>query len=141
MADNLDLLVLNTTNLDGMLTAETKDHDGDKNRVLENGRLNHIQVSWKLTGTLITDDVLTGSWHLQAFFERIGAGPEFSVPSLAPIDVAWDHDGTYSITIPIPAGTVPAGAYKVVVLLSHLNASGRPTRMAGFVELPMVRFI
>lgn len=139
MPDNLDLLVATTTDLDGTLIAQTIDNDGQPNKVLQNGIANSIRVRWQLTGTLIAANVLTGSWQLQAFFERIGGGAEFSVPA-APIVIPWDPTGVYDESVPIPAGTAAVGAYKLVVLVSHLNAVGNPTRMSGFFELPLVRF-
>lgn len=141
MAENFDFLTATVADLTGKLVADTVDNDGIPNKVLQNGIANGIRVHWELTGNLIAFDSLNGSWELQAVLEKIGGGGgEFTLTH--PV-IPWNHasPAVYDATIDIPAG-VPAqtGAYKVVVLLQHLNFANNPTRMAGFVEIPMVRF-
>lgn len=138
MPDNFDLLVNNSEQLDGYLTAYMQDEDGHRSNVLDRDVVNSIRVRWELNGSLLP--MFSGSWQLQAVFERIGSGTNYEIPT-PPATVPWSPGGIYNQTITIPAGTINAGAYKVVVLLSHLDAAANPTQMAGFVEFPVVRFI
>lgn len=138
MPDNFDFEAIKFT--DGSLTALMVDEDGDPNKVIDKSAASKIEVKWSLTTT--DPWVLNGTtFHLAANAELIGSG---EVTALATKDVlvatptlSWDE------FLPITPAMMEDGAYKIVVLLTHTApypTGDKKTRLAGFVEIPMVQF-
>ncbi len=110
----------------------------------------NIKCDWYITGPWASS--LGGNWYLQADFESIGGGPEFSTtPITVPLNGSTGP-GSYTRTITIPAGAlfpggnpkVPAGhrtgAYAVTVQLAYTDMAGSPGPMAASFDLGKVTF-
>jgi hypothetical protein len=102
-----------------------------------------IQLHWSITGYLVS--AIGGDWRLQAFLESMGGGFEGSVvgPVSHPVVLGAIVNNTrnYAQTLPVPPNpAITAGAYKLVITITHLNA-GVPTQLAAYVEGPILQFI
>jgi hypothetical protein len=123
--------------MDGTLNARMVDNDGIESNVLHVTVDNGIRVRWYTEGmfTPLIDNACL--WNIQAAFESIGpTPPEFIVAGVGQPYVP----GAHGYVIPLPANTIQAGAYKIVVMVSLLDPTGAETFVNGFVEIPMVRF-
>ena len=125
----------------GNLSAVIKDKDDQPNRVIDKHDGATIEVTWNL----VTTDpwmMIGTSFHLSASAEAIGS---VEVLPLGTKDILVTK-GPLSWTerMDIDASKIPEGAYKIVVLLTHTapypDSKDVVTRLAGFVELPMVQF-
>jgi hypothetical protein len=86
-------------------------------------------------------DLVAGDWQVEAYLIPIfPAGP--AIPLVVPGNPfpLLPHPPAWIVTVPIAAGSVPNGLYKALVTITHFN-QGAATRMGGFVEIPMVRFM
>jgi hypothetical protein len=145
MPDNFDFEDIKF--LDGELLAEIIDEDGTPNKVIEKGTPAKVKVDWWLK----TNDpwILDGTkWLLEVYAESIGPGGEPLVakvevpigpgPFPEPHKIEWHEQVLIDTNIP------EDGACKMVLLLTHraqfVDGSWRKTRLAGFVEIPMVQF-
>ena len=113
------------------------DPAGMPSRVIDTNTGFRIDVAWSLTGSAIP--YLGGTWTVRALVESMGAGFEGQIGSTTTVPV--DGSSSYTVSITVPAGTVPPPAgddtvYKLVVLVSHTSVSGTKTEMAGFGEGP-----
>ncbi len=154
MSETFELYTAGAGFTDGDMTVVLHDADGIENRVLHASLANSFFVRWHLEGpdVLLVDPA--ARWHLVAHFESIGPAETTDITEPAPVDVLWaagtlvpDNFMRWNGTIPIAGGTIPAGVYKAVVLISFqlppLPATPdvwRDTNMSGFYEIPMVRF-
>lgn len=126
----------------GDLTAVIKDKDDQPNRVIDKLAGATIEVKWNL----VTTDpwMLIGTtFHLTALAEAIGRVEVLPLASKDMLVAAGPLSWTEKLEIP-PASAIPDGPYKIVVTLSHTapypSGVDVVTRLAGFVELPMVQF-
>jgi hypothetical protein len=95
----------------------------------------HLKVSWQLHGTLVP--ALCGKWHVTAFLESIGPGPEYKVP-------LGDYDmdkSSYDFEYPIHPKilNMEPGPYKLVTVITATNKFGKPMPFAAFEESPMLQ--
>jgi hypothetical protein len=107
-----------------------------------------IQVELSAAGILVP--ALGGTWHVTAYLESMGPGPDLDLPNVFldtdEIDVPLNGGANYTFTISVPAGAVPvrpearSSAYKLVVVVSYTDLLNNPSRMAGFVEGSMLQF-
>lgn len=105
-----------------------------------------VKVDWEMHGILAK--FLHATFELRILLESIGPGAELALPATVvevdSLSTPWvGGQRVYSRNIPIPAGTVPAGAYKLVTLLQlydHANPGAKPYPVAGMVEGPIVNF-
>jgi hypothetical protein len=132
--------------LTGTIQIDVQDQDGTPNRVLEIDRPWRIVLDWHLIGPFAC--TLAGTWSAQAMVESIGSGFEGQVgptvtrnlltqmmPDSTPTNCHWHAH------IDVPAGTVtPVGVYKLVSLITYVDAGGDPRPMAGFVDYPLITF-
>lgn len=125
----------------GEITGYTHEVDGvPPSTVIKTTDTWHIHVDWQTTGN--ATGMITGEWHIQAFLESMGPGPEKTIiepplvipltPGVSPI--------LYSREVPIQPKIVPAGTYKLVVVMTYIEPTGHPGPMAGFIEGPLLQF-
>jgi hypothetical protein len=97
-----------------------------------------VHLKWELRGSLVA--MVDGEWHIQAYLESMGTGFEGELKS--PGDTLPVNPGSplYEHRFRVPAGTVEAGSYKLVTHISYVRPDGLPGPMAGFYEVPLVRF-
>ena len=105
-----------------------------------------VKVDWEMHGILAK--FLHATFELRILLESIGPGAELALPATVvevdTLSAPWvGGQRVYSRKITIAAGTVPAGAYKLVTLLQlydHANPGAKPYPVAGMVEGPIVNF-
>ncbi len=100
-----------------------------------------VVVSWNISG--IAAMFLGGNWTVRVFVESIGPGPEVQVGTTQVVPLSAAPPATsrsYNTTMPVGAGVLPEGSYKLVTLLNYENA-GVSGEMAAFVESPIVQII
>lgn len=97
-----------------------------------------IRVDWNTSGSIAT--AIGGNWQLRAFLESMGGGFEGQIGPTVNVSAAGPLSKTASIPV-APANTlgITAGAYKLVVTLTHLNPN--PTGIAGYEEGKIVQFV
>ena len=103
----------------------------------------HIHIQCDTVGS--ATGMITGNWHLHAYLESIGPGPERSlfdpdehiIPLTPKTPPATVH---YHKHPDIRAGVVPAGPYKLIVAVTYIDADGNPGEMAGYWEGPIIQF-
>lgn len=96
----------------------------------------HLQVNWQVHGLFVPS--ICGTWQVRAYLESIGPGPELLVASR---DISMNGQNDYSHVFLI-GPNVPnrPGPYKLVTVLTSLNALGRPAPFAGYDEGPILQF-
>lgn len=98
-----------------------------------------VRVECHLFGTALIS--LGGDFRFEVYAESFGPGPEVTLGN-ASVNVAGGAGGatnkTYTTNIPVAAGTLPAGVYKLVTVLTHSNL-GQPTNIVGFEEGPTIQ--
>lgn len=133
--------------LDGGLTADIIDQDGDPNKVFEKGMPAKMHIDWwlKTTDPWLLDGT---KWVLEVRIESIGAGSEMTLAHKeVPIGLVTFPEPNKMLwhqLIPLDTTLPEDGAYKIVVLLTHAakfaDGTWRKTRLAGFKEIQMVQF-
>jgi hypothetical protein len=100
-----------------------------------------VRLHWTTHGDLAP--ILDGLWKVQILMEAIGVA-EYQLPVQYRLrDVPFDQHSyhEYDITLTIPKGIVPAGVYKLVVVVSLVGkTTGVPAPVAGFSEGPLLNF-
>jgi hypothetical protein len=148
MSANFDTLTNVTTDLEGeILSVEALDADLDPNHVLPRNREWNVRVKWQIKGLCAPG--LGGDWHVRVNLESIGKGFEgmvkeqiVPVNSVAPA-LTLNYDTTIKLPRPDSISDFIAGAYKLVVIITHTNTGGgvtKQTRMAGFYEGYLLEF-
>ena len=104
-----------------------------------------ITIEWHVEGSALDPSsalgLKPGEWKATAHLESIGSAA--GEHDLGPATIRWDA-GTfdpallrysYSVTIPVTAGFLSSGLYKLAAAVTYtLDSTGGPARMAGFVE-------
>lgn len=140
LTGKLDATIVDSTNLAPEVVL---------NRQVANG----INIGWKLTGLMAPNYHNADNFRLTAYLEEASNGTDQVVTGA----IFQGSTGTLSgggfnarlefpaavfpnpPTLLIPANSIPAGVYRVTVVLSHQPAGTNP-RVAGFVDLGMVEF-
>ncbi|MFN8109421.1 MAG: hypothetical protein U0Y82_06195 [Thermoleophilia bacterium] len=94
-----------------------------------------VQVSWTQSGFIAGIlGTISSQWVVELVYDRIG-GPEGDAPAAPNPRLISASDGTLtnSTTFTVPAGSLPAGVYSMVVLLSLKDSYG--LRLAAFEEI------
>lgn len=120
------------------LYAGVYEHGQPTNRIINVAGPWDVRASWRVDGPL--RELICGKWCVQARFESIGEGPEFTLHG--PEFVFGCEHECYSVVIP-GGGIRPddCGApYKAVVTLTYKSMCGKPGPILGFVEIPMLQF-
>ncbi|HSJ85772.1 MAG TPA: hypothetical protein VK909_01090 [Anaerolineales bacterium] len=148
MSTNFDTLTNVTTDLEGAITSvQVYDVDMDPNHVLPRNREWYVAVQWQVKGLCAPG--LGGDWHIRVNLESMGGGFEgtvkeqiVSVNSIAPA-LTLNYAETIALPSPNTIGGFNAGAYKLIVIITHTNTGGgvtKRTRMAGFYESYLLEF-
>lgn len=106
-----------------------------------------VEVKWRMEGAFVP--FLIDQFQLRSFIESIGPGLEAALPMGGPVVVNTlaaplqaGNVREYSANINVPAGTVPAGVYKVVTVVQlHDDAPpASPYPIVATVEGPILTF-
>ena len=101
-----------------------------------------VQVDWDTFGPLA--GFWSAEFHLQAFVEGMGTAAEMDSPpvvedTLVAGSLVGPGHRKYRKKIEFAAGSLPAGVYKVVVLVQMYQAGGAPAYpIVASVDLPLV---
>lgn len=130
---------------DGTITASAHEHGGTAPQtIIGTDQSWAVNVSWTNTGPATS--MVAGTYDLHLLLERVGPGADLDLtdpflpdhripltPGAPPVN--------YSRHVDIAPGVVPAGVYKLVVLLRYLDINGQPGPMAAFEETsPLLQF-
>lgn len=101
-----------------------------------------VRLQFHINGPLALG--LAGQWEVRSFVESIGNGFEGQVGSVivplgAGVFVPADRKN-YTAEVAVPAGTVPAGAYKLVTTVTYRQPDGTLGPLAGYCEERMLQF-
>ena len=149
--------------LDGSITTLKHDVGGgvalggfftDEPTIISTSQTWMIHVRWETRGPL--NILLTGNWHLHAYLESMGPGPDVDVTDIADPDAPHvialapaAGVSFYSADIAVPANVVglPAGTamlqtglYKLAVALTYIGPTGVPGPIAAYEEGPVLQF-
>jgi hypothetical protein len=148
MSTNFDTLTNVKADLEGAITdVDVYDADMDPNHVLPRNREWKVRVKWYVKGLCAPG--LGGDWHVRINLESMGKGFEgtvkeeiVSVNSIPPA-LTLNYDETVALPRPDSISGLSAGAYKLIVIITHTNTGGgvtKRTRMAGFYESYLLEF-
>jgi len=127
----------------GTITASAHEHGGEPPQsIIRTNQSWAVNVNWTNTG--IATGMIAGNWDLHLLLERIGPGNDLDLtdPSdhIIPLSPG-PSPVNYFRHIDLPAGRVPAGIYKLVVMLRYLEPGGAPGPMSAYEELsPLIEF-
>lgn len=102
-------------------------------------------IEWSLSDA--REDMLAGSWLVQAHLESVVPGQNYSLPEGGPARIAMGSyireeqtTGTYryACDIAVDAGIVPTGMFKCVVVVRSVRLDGTSGRLIGFYEGAML---
>jgi len=101
-----------------------------------------VNVAWKNTGP--ATGMIGGNYDLHLLLERIGPGDDLDLTDpndhFIPL-TPGPEPVNYAKHVDIPAHRVPAGIYKVVVVLRYFEPSGAPGPMSAYEETsPLIEF-
>ena len=96
----------------------------------------HLEVTWQLHGIFVP--LLCGIWHVRAYLESIGPGPELII---ADEQTPMTGANNYRLLLRIPPNRPSEeGPYKLVTVITAKNQQGNPAPFAGFDEGPVLAF-
>jgi hypothetical protein len=110
--------------------------------IIKSGVAFSIHIDWGIDGTAVP--LMAGDFHVKAFFESYGGGPEPSFPPVGSVDVPVTsaplvgNSRHYTSHIPVP-GTLPVGAYAMVVLITYTGPSGTAGPLAASSDEVLVQ--
>ena len=140
--------------VDASITMDVRDptESNQRIRVVATADPWDLEVDWCVCGSVAS--MLSGCWYVQVFIDDIdGVGPTSGLIGSAHVDLA---DGTLSTEaeedttcfeyrFTFPAGSVQAGVYRLVVVITCASGScDRPEpllrNMCGYAEVPVLVF-
>lgn len=97
-----------------------------------------VKANWHIQGPVAP--IVGGDWKVSVYAESMGPGAEANLGSqnVAVNSAPPPSPRNYTATINVPAGTLPAGVYRLVTVLNYSNL-GVPQEIAGFAEGPFVQ--
>jgi hypothetical protein len=98
-----------------------------------------VHVTWDTSGLFVPLVNPAASWNISAYLESIGPGPEAVIATGTEPFGPPANAHNYSKVLNIAAGAVPAGPYKLVVVIT-LTSAGVPMPIAAFSEGPLLTF-
>lgn len=129
----------------GTITAAAHEHGGAAPQsIIRTNQSWAVNVSWTNTGS--ATGMITGTYDLHLLLESVGPGADLDItdPALADHRVALTPGPSpvnYFKHVDVPAGRVPAGVYKLVVLIRYIEPGGTPGPMAAYEEIsPLLQF-
>jgi hypothetical protein len=98
-----------------------------------------IRLSWDTSGLFIPLVNPGATWTINAYLESLGPGPEYTVASAIEAFGPPANAHNYTKELNIAGGSVPAGVYRLVCVLT-LTSGGMPMPIAAFREGPVLNF-
>lgn len=149
MATPIDTVV--PTILTGQVDYSINDATGHlPYNIIDSTQNNSIVVDWSIKGLAVTA-LDPSNYKVMAYFDaqELGgtdkalptnpAGPQLiSTGTASGTPGTMGYTRSYSLTLPINAGAVPQGVYRVSVVLTHETAPGSPW-FAGFLDLGVLQ--
>jgi len=99
-----------------------------------------LHIKWHTEGKMLP--FLTGKWKIDIIAEQWGKGETCLPEPYNHKHVEWDCNGHYHAKIKVPPNTMEPGMYKFAVCITMCSPcdKGTPAPVAGFTELPMIKF-
>lgn len=136
---------INIPPLTGQITKAELYEEGGVNppkNVISAGQAWGVDVEWELCGYLAP--WLPGAWKLELLLERMGEGPEPTMPPggvSVPLADGIPGGGClkWSKKVEVGAGSAAPGTYHVVMQLTWEPAPGTAGPIVGFADIELVR--
>lgn len=98
-----------------------------------------VNLTWETVGVLWL--IITGKWHCNVYLEEMGAGEYSGGPFSTSIKVVNAFNHKYQVEIDIPANSIPAGLYRLVVAvtLKGGDPAVTPLPIAAFSDIGIVQ--
>lgn len=90
-----------------------------------------VNIVWAITGSAVA--LMGGTFNVKVCFEGFGNATEKSY-DLAGIPVVPVSGHHYNESITVPGGDLSEGAYRMIALVTYINAAGNPGPVAGFSD-------
>ena len=99
-----------------------------------------LHIKWQTRGKMA--NFLCGKWKVDILTEKWGKDETCLPEPYNQKEVEWDCDGNYHCKITVPPNTMEEGLYKFAVCVTMCSTCGKniPAPIAGFVELPAIKF-
>lgn len=130
---------------EGTIAASTHEHGGiAPQSIIGTDQSWAVNVSWTNTGP--GTSMVGGTYDLHLLLERMGPGVDLDLTDpFIPDHIIRLTPGpspvSYFRHVDIAANAVPAGVYKLVVLLRYFDLTGAPGPIAGYEETsPLLQF-
>lgn len=130
---------------DGTITASVHEHGGTApTTIISTDQSWAVNVNLKNTGPAAS--MVGGKYDLHLLLERMGPGVDLDLTDpFIPDHIIPLTPGTSPVSyfkhIDVAAGAVPAGVYKLIVLLRYFDLTGAPGPMAAYEEIgPLLQF-
>ena len=96
-----------------------------------------VALVWETTGAL--NYLMAGTWELKVYLEQMGGG-EFALSGNTHSMPFVSAPNTYSYVYSFSAGTVPAGAYRVVQTMTLIGPGGFRGPVGAVGDGPIIQF-
>lgn len=127
---------------------------GTPQHIIETDDSWKVQINWSTSGLFSLVVASAVVWHVKAFLESMDGSPspglvgshDFDASAL---NAAFNDAASlvapntinYSTTITVPAGTPPAGAYRLnVTITTSVKFNNSPLEMAAYSTGPLLQF-
>ncbi len=101
----------------------------------------HVHANWTTQGAIFGIINPAYHWHGTVIFEAMG-GTEYggTFSQSVPIPIPLSNPQSYSMLINIPASSVPAGIYRVILKLDLHSPTHLAPAVCGFEDLGLFEF-
>ena len=109
-------------------------------RNIQTGQDWYVLIHWDQIGRLI--HCMAGTWYVQVYFEKLGAGEVNLMPSPKEVKFKNQNPGHYLVDVPFyhTSVNVKPGLYKVAVSLTFRGPAGEAVPIAAVAEGPVIQF-
>ena len=109
-------------------------------RNIQTGQDWYVLIHWDQIGRLI--HCMAGTWYVQVYFEKMGAGEVNLMPSPREVKFKNENPGHYLVDVPFyhTSVNVKPGLYKVAVSLTFRGPAGEAVPIAAVAEGPVIQF-
>ena len=132
--------------LNGSINVSTSEDGISPTDIVFPGETFNVYVNWELHGSL--EHIICGKWCVCLDFECVGAGPEYDVDEICKyIEFDCHQHGVFGTKFEVRVGDIPDTSKdrcsivcRLFVTVSLVDNCGKPARVAGFCEGPLVQF-
>ena len=120
----------------GTISATVHEHGGvQPQTIIRTDQGWAVNVNWTNTG--LATGMIAGTYDLHLLLERMGPGDDLDLTDPRDHEIPLrpgPEPVNYSRHVDIKSGIVPAGVYKLVVVLRYIEPTGTPGPMSAYVQ-------